>query len=368
MRKEPVKIHLPECPICGQPTNKTNTHLVPWFLIKETVTEKGTGLRDKQLTFTISPGNRVRLHAGRGVLPEPLEELHEDHDLEPAPEDEFARDHLWCASREDKVSHLEAIFSDVFTDERLLQQPEDLHPYHGQRIFIDEKFHPSLYRLFVHSIFWRCSVGRFDGFRLELPIEKKLLENVQTAFSVPGFERTKKKEGLPIVHSFPLITSYLGFDEGADVTAYHVSTNQMRWPYMVVAARWVFQLFEKEKHIRSTNEYLYGLRDALDSAGLYPQIKGTSHAVLVNSEDSKRFVEGLRKEITDATLREEMKGARRVTRGLFEQAFKSSPKREHEDFVVGRFVVHRREGKPPLESCELALKDLASAMGLPFAS
>lgn len=366
MPKVTKELAVPDCPICGQPANKTNTHLVPWFLIKKAVTEKGVGLRDKQLSFKISARHPVGVHAARGVLPETQEELHEEHYLEPEEKDAFARDYIWCGDCEEKFSHLEDIFSDVFTEKRLMQQPATLNPYHGQRILIEEKLDWSMYQLFVHSVFWRCSFGKFDGFRLEEPIEAKLLENIRTAFSVADFLTLKKQNAVPIIHSFPLITSYLCLADGTDVTTNVVSTNKVRWPYMIVAAQWVFQLFEKVGHIRGTNQYLYGLRDALDVIGIYPKIRDRSHVVLVNSDDSKHFLQGLMQAVTAAKLRDEMEGARRVTRGMFDAAFKIRPKREQEDFVVGRYLAHRGAGKQEEESCELAFRELASAMGLPF--
>jgi hypothetical protein len=58
------------CPICGNPANKTNTHLIPWFIIKHYITQDGTGIRDKELSFTISSGHFTKMFAGRSVLPE----------------------------------------------------------------------------------------------------------------------------------------------------------------------------------------------------------------------------------------------------------------------------------------------------------
>src|ERR1700678_4311519 len=113
----------PECPICGNPANKSNTHLIPWFIIKHHVTEKGVGLQDKQLSYTISPGTFTKVKAGRGILPEQLEELGDLHEMEIEEEDPFARDYLWCPACERKFSRLESIFSAVFSTKKLAHLP-----------------------------------------------------------------------------------------------------------------------------------------------------------------------------------------------------------------------------------------------------
>ncbi len=187
-----------DCPLCGSPANKSNTHLVPWFIVKRTVTEKGVGNREKQLSFRIGPGGPVRMHAARGVLPETLEALDVDHELVPEEEDKFARDYLWCARCEEKFSHLEHLFSEVFSENRLQAPPGDLEEHHGQRILVDVKYSYSLYELFIQSVFLRCSIDGFDGFKLEAPIEKKLLSNMQVAFQSPNFLKLKKGDELVV--------------------------------------------------------------------------------------------------------------------------------------------------------------------------
>src|SRR5688572_15463989 len=98
------------CPFCGNPANKTNAHLIPWFIIKNRITHDGTGNRDTELSFTISSAHFTKIYAGRSVLPETIEEFGDLHELEKEEENPYSRDHLWCTQCEEKFSRLEAIF------------------------------------------------------------------------------------------------------------------------------------------------------------------------------------------------------------------------------------------------------------------
>src|SRR5688500_15379617 len=116
--KKANQITVPACPICGNPANKTNTHLIPWFIIKHYVTQDGVGLRDKELSFNISSGHFTKLFAGRSVLPEKLEEFGDLHELEKEADNPYARDHLWCSKCEEKFSRLEAIFASQYREDK----------------------------------------------------------------------------------------------------------------------------------------------------------------------------------------------------------------------------------------------------------
>jgi hypothetical protein len=294
------------------------------------------------------------------VLPETLDGFGELHELEVEKSDPYARDNLWCPDCERKFSRLEAVFATAFTEARLRNQPKELNPYHGQRIFVDGDFHYSVYQIFIHSIFWRCSVGRFDGLELQPAVEYRLLANLQAAFQAPEFLKLKKTGELPVLHAFPLVTSYLCREEGGDVTANYITTNKVRWPYMITGGKWIFQLFEKVGHIRGTNEYLYGLRDALDMAGLYPKIAGRSHVVLVNTEASERFVDRLKHAVS--TLK--AKDIRSTVRTLHDNIFPLSASDEVVEYLVHRYIARREEGNAEVKSYELAFKDFAVETGM----
>jgi hypothetical protein len=354
MPRQYIAEDIAECAICGNPANKLNTHLIPWFVIKYVVTESGTGVRDKQLSYTISPDTFTKVSTGRGILPEKLAELGNFHDLEKEKEDPYARDNVWCKSCEDKFSRLEAVFSTSFSSRKLGNLPDDLEVYRGQRIWINPGMHYSVYELFIHSIFWRCSKGRFDGFELEPAIEKKLLKNLQIAFADPGILKLKPTNILPLQYSFPLITSYLYRDDAADPTTDYISTNNVRWPYMIIGGRWIFQLFEKHGHIRSTNEYLYGLRYAMDTPGIYSKLAGKSHLVLLNEDSSGLFISRLLQTVSH----EKVQHIRKDVRRLHEHLFSFQASREIENHVVNRYAHHLESGKAEFESLVNAFHDL----------
>lgn len=116
------------CPICGRPAKKTNTHLIPWFIIKHHVTQNGGGGRDKEFSFTISSKHFTKIFVGRSVLPEKLEELGNLHDLEKETSNPYARDYLWCSKCEEKFSRLEAVFALRFKTDKFRNGKKTPYP------------------------------------------------------------------------------------------------------------------------------------------------------------------------------------------------------------------------------------------------
>ncbi len=133
---------------------------------------------------------------------------------------------------------------------------------------------------------------------------------------------------------------------------------------MLVCGLWVFQLFEKEGQVQGTNQYLYVLRYALDTAGLYPQIKGRSHVMMVNATDSEQFVTNIMQAVSTAKVKEEMHGVKRVMREIHKQMFKQPVTREAERFALGKYLVYRGQGNAEFKSCEMALIEWAKVMNI----
>lgn len=348
------KITYLDCPICGNPASKVTLHLIPWFIIKHFITEGGSGHRDKELSFTISAGHLTKMFTGRSVLPEKIEDFGDLHDLEKEKENPYTRDYLWCSECEKKFSRLEAIFSTEFAERKIASVLPGIQSHNGQTILENAKMDYGIYQLFVQSIFWRCSIGKFDGFALHAEVEKKILNNLKEAFKHPNFLKLKPVNSLPIIHSFPLITSLLYAESGEDPTKNFIVINRVHKPYFIMAGKWLFQLFEKASHINGTHEWLFGLRLGVDVVKLFPKIDQKSHTILISKELTEKFTGQRLKYFSEKKLI----GLQRTIRELHANMFGPKPDAFISAYIQQQYFVHLEDGKTEFSSLVHAFYDL----------
>jgi hypothetical protein len=346
------RIGFTKCPICGNPADKTNTHLIPWFIIKHYVTQDGAGVRDKELSFNISSGHFTKMFAGRSVLPEKIEEFGDLHELEKEQSNPYARDRHWCSNCEEKFSRLEAIFASQLREDKVRAE-KNLPTHHSQHICVDKRFENSIYQLFIQSMFWRCSVGKFAGFTMNKAIENRLTENLREAFKHPDFLRLKAGDQVPLIHRFPVVTSLMYAKPGEDQTKNYVMISNAKLPYFIMAGKWLFQLYAKEQHIRSSQEWQYGLRDALDTPSLYPKIKDTSHVILLTESDSERFYNNR----LNSVVEKKRLGVLNAIRMAHRHMFGHKPPLRIEYYIYNQYLKHHNTS-PEFESFLLAFLDL----------
>lgn len=344
------------CPICRKnESNKKNVHLIPWFLIKKCITERGSGDRDMELSFTIDPYSFTKLYRGRSILPEKVEEFGELHDLQKEKENPYSRDNLICAKCEENLSRLEAIFASQFTEKKIknAHQP-DLEKLNGNSIFFDTNYSHPLYQLLIQSIFYRCSIGKFNGFFLNSTIEAKIEANLRTAFLLSNFKKFTASEQINLLYTFPLITSSFLIPEGEDPTKKFIVVNQSRFPYFIMAGKWMFQLFESEKHLKSSVEWLYGLKANLNAVEAYRVIKRTAHIILLEEKAGKSISDNLLQYFTEKriiTLRKNI-------RDLHQRIFNRKPNTFIFQYIFQQYFIHLKQNKTEFESLVYAFLDL----------
>ncbi len=345
-----------KCPICKtNDADKKNVHLIPWFLIKKCITQRGSGERDMELSFSIEPQSFTKMYTGRSILPEMVEEFGELHDLQNEKENPYSRDNLICTECEEKFSRLEAIFASQFAEKRLrtLYQSK-LDKINNNSIVIDKKYDTSLYELLIQSIFYRCSIGRFNGFRLIPVIENRIEENLRKAFSVNNFKKAKATDTIDITYKFPIITSSFFIPEGEDPTKNFIVVPNSKFPYFIMAGKWMFQLFQAEKHVKSTIEWLYGLQGKLNPFETYKIIKNTSHVILLNTENG----EIISKNFLDFFTQKRINGVKKNIKDLHMHLFKTRPNNSIAQYIYQQYFVHLNDGKPEFDAMVNAFYDL----------
>lgn len=345
-----------KCPICkSNNADKKNVHLIPWFLIKKCITQRGSGERDMELSFSIEPQSFTKIYTGRSVLPETLDDLGELHDLQKEKENPYSRDNLICTECEEKLSRLEAIFASQFTDKKLKNAPQsNFDKFNNHLLVVDKKYDESLFELLIQSIFYRCSIGRFDGFKLDQKIQDKIEENLRKAFLLDGFKKIKATQQIDYPHKFPIITTSFLIPEGEDTTKNFIVINNSRFPYFIMAGKWMFQFFEGNKHLKSSVEWLYGLQGQLHPTKTYDLVKNSSHVILLEEEAGKSITNNL----IDFFTQKRIIGLKKTIKKLHVHIFGNKPEPHIALYISKQYFFHLNEGKTEFDSLVHAFLDL----------
>ena len=344
------------CLICKErEADKKNAHLIPWFLIKKYITYEGSGQRDMELSFTVNPRDFTKVYTGRSVLPENIEEFTELSDLQKEKNNPYSRDNLLCHECEAKLSRIEAIFASQFSEKSIITAySSKLDKINCQLVYTNTNYSFSLYELLVQSIFYRCSIGKFGGILLNPNIKHGIEENLREAFKINGFKKIKPTDIVPLKNIYPIITSILHETEEKDTTEGFILSNISRIPYFIMSGRWIFQLFEHEKHLKNPNEWLYGLSSKVIVKEAFAKIKNISHLLLLEKELS----ELISKNIVEYIASQKITGLQKNIRDLHFHIFKHKPSDFISKYIYQQYFVHLGQEKAEFESLVLAFLDL----------
>lgn len=345
-----------QCSICKEnEADKKNAHLIPWFFIKKSITHKGTGLRNTEVSFTITPNDFTKVYQGQSVIPENVKDLQDWGDLQKEIVDPYSRDNLICSKCEDKLSRLEAIFASEFSSKNIKNAfALKLESINGQLLYTRPKYSFALYELLIQSIFYRCSIGKFGGSLLKPSIENKIEENLREAFKTPEFKKLKASDLIPLKISFPIVISILHELETDDTTEGFIIGGISRFPYFIVSGRWIIQLFEEEKQLKNPVERLYGLTTKIRAKEVFDKAGNVPYLILIEKELTK-FIS---KNIIDDMVARKIIGLKKNIRDFYTYKFTRKPNAYIAQYIYQQYFVHLNEGKTESESFILAFLDL----------
>lgn len=326
------------CPICRiKQADKKNSHLIPWFMIKKTITEKGTGERLKVLSFSIHSDQLTKVFIGQGILPETIEEFGQLHVAQNEAQDPYSRDYLICSECETKLSRLEAIFASRFPDKKVTNvNTQDYKDINIKVILTDANYNRNLYELLIQSVFYRCSIGKFNGFCLEKRVEEKIEQNLRLAFSTPSLSKLNPTTNIDFPYSFPIITTLIDMGGITDTTATYITTNQSRFPYFIMAGKWLFQMYEKEKQVKSSSERLFSLTNMFNQATMYKNLKNSAHVIVLQNSAGRAILDN----VVSYFLERKIRGIKKNIRILHHHFFKKKPKEQIVEYLYQRYVFH----------------------------
>ncbi len=158
------------CKLCDKAkADKTNSHILPHFLIKTAINKEGSKQRDYELTFSFSENEFVDAFFGRSITLETIEkykgrELTEEELVKQNP---FANDYIFCDKCEKKISKLEDYYSKNIHQKLKKPGAGKTHKDSiGNDRIIFEDVSKEVVLLFVYTIFYRCSIARYHGFNM----------------------------------------------------------------------------------------------------------------------------------------------------------------------------------------------------------
>ena len=148
-----IRMNVKKCCLCKtQQANKPNSHIIPKFM-------------SKRLFEASNPRHTVQLHRnGKHVI------------LQDTPKE----NNLLCFECEKRFEILETYFSRVLIEINSLTNAKRKYTVTKQydnEIIVCDDLHPSLFKLFIYSIIWRCSVSSlfiFETFKLNPIIAEEI--------------------------------------------------------------------------------------------------------------------------------------------------------------------------------------------------
>jgi hypothetical protein len=311
----------PICRICLRNTaSKKNSHLIPWFLIKNSKTQQGVGIRDTEITFSIN-SSRDTVFLGRSVLQESASEIFVKDLIKEEVKNPLSRDYLFCPQCENKLGRLESIFATQFSKMKVTKyKNEDLISIGASSIAVNRDYSDDIFGLLVQSIFYRCSVGEFSSVKLDSKTEKHIELNLRECFSNQDITKITHRSRLPKILQFPILaTRFISPISPEGRTEGFIFQNKLTIPYFIMAGDWTFQLYRKSTHLQSSIERLYGLKEFADPIKAYQFIKQSAHAILLSQENEMEF----RRNVLDFLVERRMNSRKQLIRSRWRIARRS---------------------------------------------
>lgn len=159
-----------KCLLCGErDATKTNSHLIPSFLVAQVCSYDGSGNRDKEVMFTMTPYEE-KVYTGQ--IPDTkyeelfdMEALSEERIERELKENTASKDYIFCPMCEKRLSDI-------------LETPYAKYHKQGGNIA------PEIAFMFWMSIVWRMSVSEQFAFRIPNDIEQRLGRDLNSFMAV----------------------------------------------------------------------------------------------------------------------------------------------------------------------------------------
>lgn len=287
------------CKLCGlKEATQTNSHIITLALIKEALNHSNIKERDYDVTFMLSNTDIPKSYFGRNVSPEHIEEvlgrsLAEKEISEN--KNPFTEDFIFCPDCEKKISLLETEFINrVYSKLNSLKNIEKLPADKKQnRLYSLNLFETKVTYLFCYSIFFRTSIASENGHKLDQKIKEHLRKTLDSCLSLKVEKLTNrimelKKSDL----KFPVILCFLEDFETSDKTGNLIFLNKSKQPHFIWANDVALFLFEKDSHISSSVEFLFGFSQALIYKEYFTTERKKMNICVLTNKKREKIIDG----------------------------------------------------------------------------
>jgi hypothetical protein len=272
------------CLLClTRPADKKGSHIIPFFLIKTMVNEEGFNKRgNKEISFKLDRSS-TDFYIGRSVSRESIvDAIGRDLTTEDIEEniDHYTEDNFLCSFCENRLAFLESHYSEK-------SQKAKIHEDHN----INE-VQSGIALLFWSTILWRCSVTKFNGFKLQSKEERKLRNIINLCLGISIEETTSNlQNNNSLLESFSSILMIENEPElpTAQVCIIHP---YHRFPYSLIINKHVLFFYFKNEHFDNKKQVFWGFeklinKDLLNNTGsVYEKFLNVPQAISEKAKES----------------------------------------------------------------------------------
>jgi hypothetical protein len=254
------------CKLClEEAATKTNSHIFPHSLIKESVNLHGSRNRDKEFVFNFSSTSSPTRYQGQSIIPEAIDNLELPIDnIEQEDHNTTTEDYIFCPDCEGRFSAIEGYFAEKVITPFLRSDIFE----NGDRTTLSVKNTDNrLLRLYIYGLFWRASISQLHDFKLSVAQEEKLRILIHCTMDLQISVALSKAKALTAFCSLPMAVFVM--EKFDDTTRSFIDANVFcKIPYMNLVGDFIFFLYFNEKEARRVLNNFYGLTKYLRLPGM----------------------------------------------------------------------------------------------------
>ena len=286
---------MPICKLCNErEADKSGSHLITDYILRSMLVDGDTRRRSDRIISNRIDTFGTDLFLGRDINQDKVNELL-GRDIS---DEELARninhytvDKIFCSACEDRFSHLESIFkTDVYDEIQSIDTTDKSVGLSEDKTFV--------FKLFRLSIFWRCSVVKFDTFSLDSKSERRIgsILNESLGNSVNDTKELIKKNSSKINSE---VLGVLYVQNTDDYLSNIVFCNPfLNMPYQLVINDFYLFYYSKQGHVNAIKQSMYKL-DNLFKIDDYVNLNNcvTIKIGIIpekNFKDSRSYIYGLK--------------------------------------------------------------------------
>lgn len=259
------------CPLCKKKeANQTGSHIFTHALIKTAINDAGNLKRDKEIMYTLSSLNLESHFIGRSITDDRINEVlgksMTEEDIEKNI-NTLVIDNLVCDVCEKRFTTAENYFITNIYQKLPSNDFRISNDSNKNEVisFSETEINIDLIRLFFYIQIWRASASNHEKFRLKHKLEKKMAKIIDENLDL-NYDTTiaNCKKNSTEIRSFPVLITFVKTEINSKTKKEHtqniVFVSSSKMPYYFVINDISIQFYEKESHVRSSIDYIYGVK------------------------------------------------------------------------------------------------------------